>query len=95
MGCDCSLCSPTKRSAARRYHCRAEKTVKGLEWDAGAIGTAEWGGARLRDVLRVAGIREDDPEIHHIQVGSGWDPDGIRIESRQDPGGLAVVIALL
>jgi hypothetical protein len=30
-------------------------TIKGLDWAAGAIGTAEWGGVRLRDVLLEAG----------------------------------------
>jgi hypothetical protein len=29
--------------------------IKGLDWDAGAIGTAVWGGVRLRDVLLEAG----------------------------------------
>jgi DMSO/TMAO reductase YedYZ molybdopterin-dependent catalytic subunit len=29
--------------------------IKGLDWDAGAIGTAVWGGVRLRDVLLAAG----------------------------------------
>lgn len=30
-------------------------TIKGLDWDAGAIGTAVWGGVKLRDVLQAAG----------------------------------------
>jgi sulfite oxidase len=29
--------------------------IKGLDWDAGAIGTAIWGGVLLRDVLKAAG----------------------------------------
>ena len=29
--------------------------IKGLDWDAGAIGTAVWGGVLLRDVLKSAG----------------------------------------
>lgn len=29
--------------------------IKGLDWDAGAIGTAVWGGVKLRDVLLAAG----------------------------------------
>lgn len=29
--------------------------IKGLDWDAGAISTAEWGGVLLRDVLLAAG----------------------------------------
>lgn len=31
-------------------------TIKGLDWDAGAIGTAVWGGVKLRDVLQAAGM---------------------------------------
>jgi sulfite oxidase len=30
-------------------------TIKGLDWDAGAISTAVWGGVQLRDVLQAAG----------------------------------------
>lgn len=33
----------------------AGHTIKGLDWDAGAIGTAVWGGVKLRDVLQAAG----------------------------------------
>jgi sulfite oxidase len=29
--------------------------IKGLDWDVGAISTAEWGGVLLRDVLLAAG----------------------------------------
>ena len=32
--------------------------IKGLDWDAGAIGTAVWGGVLLRDVLKAAGGRD-------------------------------------
>ena len=35
---------------------KAVKPVKGLEWDIGAIGNAQWGGVRLRDVLLHAGM---------------------------------------
>ena len=33
----------------------------------GAIGTAEWGGARLRDVLLYAGVNEEDIEHVHLE----------------------------
>jgi hypothetical protein len=36
---------------------KAIKPVKGLDWDGGAIGTAVWGGVRLKDVLEYAGGR--------------------------------------
>lgn len=34
---------------------KAIKAVKGLDWDIGAIGTAEFSGVRLKDVLKYAG----------------------------------------
>lgn len=43
-----------------------KKPVRGLNWDKGAIGTAKWGGVRLRDVLVYAGL---DPEYGD---GMGW-----------------------
>lgn len=36
-----------------------KKPVRGLNWDKGAIGTAKWGGVRLRDVLVYAGLDPD------------------------------------
>ena len=40
--------------------------MKGLSWGGGAIGTAEWEGVLLRDVLTWAGL---DPALaQHIQV---------------------------
>lgn len=36
------------------------KPTKGLEWGQGAIGNAVWKGARLRDVLLAAGIKDSD-----------------------------------
>ena len=38
-------------------------------WDVGAIGTAEYGGAALRDVLRHCGLDPDDPAaagVRHV-----------------------------
>lgn len=31
---------------------------------------AVWTGVRLRDVLKAAGLEDDDPNVNHIQVGS-------------------------
>ncbi|GIL59243.1 hypothetical protein Vafri_13880 [Volvox africanus] len=62
-------CSGNRRSEMSRI-----KTVKGLAWDQGAIGTAVWGGVRLRDVLKAAGLSEDDPLVRHIQF-EGYDKD--------------------
>ncbi len=38
--------------------------VPGVQWEWGAVGNAQWTGARLRDVLAKAGVR---PEAHHVQ----------------------------
>ena len=44
----------------RRYEMAAVKPIPGeVEWGAQAIGNAIWSGARLRDVLRVAGIQRE------------------------------------
>ncbi|GLC42769.1 hypothetical protein PLESTM_001377800 [Pleodorina starrii] len=61
-------------SGNRRNEMSQVKTVKGLAWDQGAIGTAVWGGVRLRDVLQAAGLSEDDPLVRHIQF-EGYDKD--------------------
>jgi sulfite oxidase len=48
----------------RRTALLAVRAVPGeVPWDLGAIGTADWTGVRLRDVLRDAGVR---PEAAHV-----------------------------
>jgi DMSO/TMAO reductase YedYZ molybdopterin-dependent catalytic subunit len=42
---------------------RFQPPAPGVQWGAGAVGTAEWTGARLADVLDRAGIRPDAREI--------------------------------
>jgi DMSO/TMAO reductase YedYZ molybdopterin-dependent catalytic subunit len=37
--------------------------VKGVQWELGAVGNAEWSGVRLRDLLELAKIRENAREI--------------------------------
>ncbi len=37
--------------------------VKGVEWDLGAVGNANWTGVLLRDVLDKAGVRDDALEV--------------------------------
>ncbi|CAK0769681.1 hypothetical protein CVIRNUC_003692 [Coccomyxa viridis] len=59
----------------RRDMFNGVKSVQGLEWSAGAIGTAEFAGARLSDVLAYAGLTEDSlGEVEHIQF-EGLDSD--------------------
>lgn len=41
----------------RRLEHNKVKPVAGVQWDAGAIGTAEWSGPRLSDLLAKAGVK--------------------------------------
>ena len=45
-------CAGNRRSEISRI-----KTVGGVQWDAGAIGNAEWRGARLAELLKRAGVK--------------------------------------
>ncbi|MFJ8823021.1 sulfite oxidase [Streptomyces sp. NPDC102467] len=47
------------------------RSAEGTAWTLGAIGSARWRGARLADVLRLAGIRRDAVDI----LPRGLDPD--------------------
>lgn len=40
--------------------------IPGVGWDRGAVGNAEWGGVRLRDVLEHAGIADDAKHVHFL-----------------------------
>lgn len=46
----------------RREH-SAVKKVGGVQWDAGAIGNAEWAGNALADVLRAAGLKAEAKHV--------------------------------
>jgi len=48
----------------RRQQMSEARSVRGLSWRDGAIGTATWTGVRLRDLLKDAGV---DPE--HVTYG--------------------------
>jgi DMSO/TMAO reductase YedYZ molybdopterin-dependent catalytic subunit len=39
--------------------------VPGVQWGNGGMGNAQWGGVRLRDVLRKAGVAPDALEVHY------------------------------
>ena len=47
----------------RRSEFSAVKKVGGVQWDAGAIGNAEWQGVRLADVLKAAGVKADAKHV--------------------------------
>ena len=52
-------CSGNRRNELSRE----VKPVKGLEWDSGAISTAAWGGVRLADVLKAAGVASQEEAL--------------------------------
>jgi sulfite oxidase len=54
----------------RRQELSAIKKVAGVQWDAGAIGHAEWLGTMLADVLKAAELK---PEAKHVWL-EGLDP---------------------
>lgn len=65
-------CAGNRRSEMNRI-----KLVKGLNWGAAAISTAEWTGVFLKDVLRYAGVDEVSVQqngVRHIQF-EGADHD--------------------
>jgi sulfite oxidase len=47
----------------RRGEFAAIKKVGGVQWDAGAIGNAEWQGIRLADVLNFAGVKAEAKHV--------------------------------
>ena len=66
------------------------RQTNGLQWDVGAIGTAEWAGVRLRDVLADAGLTVNDvPEdVKHTQfVGAEAYGSSIPVEKAIDKRG--------
>jgi sulfite oxidase len=78
----------------RRAEMRATKNLKGLEWRGGAIGNAEWAGAKLCDVLKAAGLDENNESIRHVHFeGLDTDPSNspygasIPVEKATDPRG--------
>ena len=81
-------CSGNRRNELSRE----VKPVKGLEWDSGAISTAAWGGARLADVLKAAGVASQEEALgkgkKHICFDGG-DVDGGSLGGSKDEGNSA------
>ena len=68
----------------RRYEHSRVKLIKGVQWLEGAIGNARWGGIRLSDVLKTAGLRENAKHVwfeglDQIVSGSSTFPFGASI----------------
>jgi len=60
----------------RRSEMAAVRGVRGLSWGGGAISTAVWSGALLRDVLVAQGVTPG-PDARHVEfVGLDADGDG-------------------
>lgn len=67
--------------------------VPGVQWEKGAVGTADWEGVRLADILRAAGMRSSARYVwlDGADRGIGRAPDFIRslpIEKALDPATL-------
>eukprot|EP00471_Norrisiella_sphaerica_P010061 CAMPEP_0184494054 /NCGR_PEP_ID=MMETSP0113_2-20130426/27679_1 /TAXON_ID=91329 /ORGANISM="Norrisiella sphaerica, Strain BC52" /LENGTH=420 /DNA_ID=CAMNT_0026879609 /DNA_START=104 /DNA_END=1363 /DNA_ORIENTATION=- len=62
-------CAGNRRS---ELNALGQKT-QGLCWETGAVSTAQWGGAKLRDVLKAAGVDPESPSCDHIWF-MGLDP---------------------
>ena len=60
LGMDQTEATATMTCAGNRRteHSRTE-TIKGVPWQAGAIGNATWGGVRLSAILKQAGLQDD------------------------------------
>ncbi|KAJ8943701.1 hypothetical protein NQ314_009674, partial [Rhamnusium bicolor] len=53
------------------------KPLQGVMWGLSAIGNAKWTGVRLRDILKIAGINEDEEIYKHVHfVGLDFDVAG-------------------
>ena len=54
--------------------------VAGIQWEKGAVGTAKWGGAKLSDVLKAAGIKPSGKFVYlnGADVGIAKQPDFVR-----------------
>ncbi|CAH1155048.1 unnamed protein product [Phaedon cochleariae] len=61
-------------AGCRRSEMTKVKPVKGLNWGPAAIGNATWTGVPLREILKLAGVNEDDAKHQHIQF-EGVDAD--------------------
>ena len=70
----------------RNEHSRVKK-VGGVQWAAGPIGNARWGGVRLADVLRLAGLKDDAKHVWFESI------DQIQKNGRTFPFGASIPVA--
>ena len=69
----------------RSEHSRVKK-VGGVQWAAGPIGNARWGGVRLADVLRLAGLKEGAKHVWFESI------DQVKKSGRTFPFGASIPI---
>ena len=69
----------------RSEHSRVKK-VGGVQWGAGPIGNARWGGVRLADVLRLAGLKEGAKHVWFESIAQ------VKKSSRTFPFGASIPI---
>lgn len=57
-----------------------EPPVAGIQWEKGAVGTARWGGVKLADVLKAAGLKPTGKFVYlnGADIGIGKMPDFVR-----------------
>ena len=54
----------------RRKEMAQIEPVKGIIWDCGVIANCEWSGVRLRDILTLEGVAEEDLDNTHVWFSS-------------------------
>lgn len=72
-------CAGNRRDALNEI-----KEVKGISWGVGAIGNAQWSGAKLVDVLQYCGCNLTDASIQHVQF------EGLDLDATATPYGASV-----
>ncbi|XP_065580757.1 sulfite oxidase-like isoform X1 [Artemia franciscana] len=75
------MCAGNRRSEMNKV-----REVKGLEWALGAVGTAEWAGVRLQDLLESLGFDPKTNKAAHIQF------EGLDLDPASSPYGASVPI---
>lgn len=82
-----TLVAAVQCAGNRRQEMNASRPLKGLEWRGGAIGNAEWAGAKLSDVLAAAGFDEtQSPDVRHVQF------EGLDVDNASSPYGASIPI---
>ena len=68
------MTSTIQCAGSRRSELKKIRPVHGLDWIITSLGTAEYEGPRLKDVLADAGLSPDDASVNHVHF-KGLDRD--------------------